>query len=165
MNLIFYPNPALHEVAQEVEQIDELLVSQLSRMTDLMYEHNGIGLAGPQVGLSKRVVVMSVPDGEHGDLELINPKILAREGSVEMREGCLSLPKVNAKLTRSAIVEVSYLDKGAVERRIVMRGLEAVCVQHEIDHLDGIMFIDHLSPIVRRLLLKAYRKHAASRRR
>jgi peptide deformylase len=130
-------------------------------MFETMYEANGIGLAAPQVGLSQRLIVLDVKEEGAQPMALLNP-VVAESGSATERyeEGCLSIPGVAATVERPASCVVEALDAKGQPVRIQAAGMLARCLQHEIDHLDGILFIDRLSPIKRNMLLKKYRKLA-----
>ena len=133
--------PVLKEICTPVERVDARLRKLLDDMAETMYSADGVGLAAPQVGKSLRMVVIDVQD-EHGLLELINPVITAREGSVIDSEGCLSVPKVFGDVERAQCVTVEYIDRRSRRRSLTAEGLLARCIQHECDHLDGKLFID-----------------------
>jgi peptide deformylase len=148
----------LRRPAEEVAEIDEKLRLLIQDMFETMYEAEGIGLAGPQVGISRRVCVVDLADGEHPPMALINPRIV-ESGSVKEKgeEGCLSIPGITGLVNRPAEVVVEALDGEGRPVRIEADGLLARCLQHEIDHLDGILFMDRISPLKRDMLLKRYR--------
>jgi peptide deformylase len=127
-------------------------------MLETMYAAEGIGLAAPQVGVSTRLFVMDIRDPEIEPRALINPVIVARSGSESGEEGCLSLPGLVGEVERSASIVVEALDLQGKPVRIEASGLHARCIQHEIDHLDGVLFIDHLSPLKRRMLIGKWKK-------
>lgn len=158
-----FPDPVLKTRAAEVEVVDDEVRKVLADMAETMYRYNGIGLAAPQVGLSRRLIVLDVPgeDDEHpgpGLLYCVNPRILSREGAVSMVEGCLSFPGLEIEVKRAGRVRVAFLDGQGVERTLDADGLLAICFQHEIDHLDGIVFTDRLGPVSRRFALRDYEK-------
>jgi len=135
-------------------------------MFETMYAAEGIGLAAPQVGISKRLFVMDVGDGDSGPRAVVNPVIVEREGSEREDEGCLSLPGLFGAVDRAQRIIMEGMDLEGRPIRIEANDLLARCIQHEIDHVDGVLFIDHLSPIKRRMLLnkwKKSRKEAAQR--
>ena len=133
-------NPVLKQVAKPVEKIDKRLTRLLNNMVETMYAAEGVGLAAPQVGESKRVVVIDVGDG--AVYEMINPVITKREGTYLSTEGCLSVPEYSGEVERAAYVECEYTNRQG-ERMLVQAGeLLAVCIQHELDHLDGVLFIE-----------------------
>jgi peptide deformylase len=150
--------PILRQKAEEIDQIDEELRTLIAGMYDAMYEAEGIGLAGPQVGVARRVVVIDVKDAAHPRFALVNPRIVER-GKVKEKEeeGCLSIPGVSALVERPATVTVEAVDEHGQPLRIEAEGLLARCIQHEVDHLEGILFIDHLSPLKRSMLVKKYK--------
>lgn len=131
--------PVLKEVCAPIDKIDAKLRTLLDNMAETMYEANGVGLAAPQVGLPIRVVVIDVGDGL---LELINPMITFREGKETDSEGCLSLPNIFGEVERSAKVKVEFLDRRGKKKHMTGTGLLARCIQHELDHLEGTLFID-----------------------
>ena len=135
-------NPVLKKVSEPVKRIDKKVKRILKDMTDTLYKSgNGIGLAAPQVGILQRIVVIDLQDGK-GLLELINPVITKKEGSRIACEGCLSVPNFEGEVERAEYVECEYTDPHGKKQFIAADGLMAVCLQHEIDHLDGILFTD-----------------------
>ena len=158
-----WPDPVLSQKAEPIEVVDDEVRRLLADMAETMYRSEGIGLAGPQVGVSRRVVTMDVPgDGEGepstGLLYLVNPRVVAREGTCMMTEGCLSFPGLEIDVKRAERVRVEYLDQHGEPHVVDAEGILAVCFQHEIDHLDGIVFTDRLGPVRRRLALRDYDK-------
>ena len=148
MELVYYPDPRLREVSKKILQIDEAIREAVPEMFDIMYRSRGIGLAGPQAGLNRRVVVANLSgDREEKGLEqvFINPEIVERRGEKREEEGCLSLPGMAPLITRAEAVRVRYktLEGEVVERDA--EGLEAKLFQHEIDHLDGILLVDKMT--------------------
>jgi peptide deformylase len=138
-------HPTLRKAAKKVDrkEIDEPLFQQLiDDMFETMYAAPGVGLAAPQVNVSKRLFVMDVEDGEHGPQVVINPKIELTEDEVEMTEGCLSVPGYVGEITRFRRVAVSGLDRHGKKIRLEGEGQFAQCLQHEIDHLNGVLYID-----------------------
>lgn len=163
LNVLKYPNPILSQRAVPVDAVTEEIQTLVSDMLDTMYAEGGIGLAAPQVGVLKRVVVLRVPPDP--EMILINPQIESRSGSIQAPEGCLSFPGQTVEVERSASIEVSALASNGETIRVRARGLLAVCLQHEIDHLDGVLFLDRLSGLRRHMLIRKMRKsskHAAS---
>ncbi|HEY3999729.1 MAG TPA: peptide deformylase [Candidatus Xenobia bacterium] len=138
--IVYDGDPVLRKKAVEVKNVDGLLVQLLDDMVETMYSANGIGLAAPQIGLSKRVLVADVGDGP---IKAINPKITAREGTVWGLEGCLSIPRVYGEVERAEKVTVKYMDEKGKPQKLECEGLMARVFQHEIDHLDGKLFIDN----------------------
>ncbi len=148
-----YPEPVLRRRAQPVKRIDRELLSLVSDMLETMYAEDGIGLAAPQIGESIRLCVLNVTGGADGELVLINPVVVEQsDDEVAEEEGCLSLPGVRADVLRPERVKVNAFDQRGQEINIDAGGLEARCLQHEIDHLDGRMFIDRLNHAKQMLL-------------
>lgn len=139
-------DPILREKASPVTKINPPLMRLLNDMAETMYANSGVGLAGPQVGVSKRVIVV---DAGHGLYQLINPEVTAAEGSDTDREGCLSVPGVWGEVTRAARVKIRALNQRGETIEIDAEGIFARALQHEIDHLDGILFIDRAVKITR----------------
>ncbi len=154
--------PVLRQKAAEIETVDDELKALIDDMFQTMYSAEGIGLAGNQVGVARRVLVVDVKDENTPPFALINPRIV-EQGSVREKEeeGCLSIPGVSALVERPVTVTVEGLDREGEPVRIEADALLARCLQHEIDHLDGVLFIDHLSALKRSMLLKKYRSLAA----
>ncbi len=155
------PEPVLREKAAEVAEVTAEIKQTLADMLETMYVSNGVGLAANQVGLLKRMVVIDVAgDGEQPDpLKMVNPVIVAHsEKKSKHNEGCLSVPREYADVERFETVTVRYRDENGVIRERSADGLLAIAIQHELDHLDGILFIDYLSPLKRKLLLKHLEK-------
>lgn len=158
--ILHYPDPVLKKISIPVETIDLELRTLAHDMAETMYDAPGVGLAAPQVGVSRRLIVMDcAPSDAPAELIIaVNPEIIAREGEIFEEEGCLSVPEYNARVSRSAKVTARYLD---LEGETVVReaeGLLSVAFQHEIDHLDGILFVDRLSPLKRGIFKKKYLK-------
>lgn len=154
-----YPEPVLKQVAAPVTDIDEELRTLARDMAETMYDAPGVGLAAPQVGVSRRLVVIDCAPREAPELlTCVNPEIVAREGETYEEEGCLSIPGYYARVPRSERVRVRFLD---LDGRTVERdaeGLLAIAFQHEIDHLDGVLFVDRLSPLKKGMFRKKYQK-------
>lgn len=155
-----YPDPVLKQKAAPVTVFDEELRRLAADMLETMYAAPGVGLAAPQVGIGKRLIVLdcSSKDDQSQPLVAVNPEILAGEGECCEEEGCLSVPEYYAKVVRSERVRVRFQELDGTVREIEAGGLWAICFQHEIDHLDGILFVDHLSPLKRSLFRKKYQK-------
>jgi peptide deformylase len=159
--IVLLGDPVLRKPAQEVESFDEELQGLVEDMFATMAAAEGAGLAGPQVGISKRVLVADVRhvEGDHARVALVNPRVVETSDEAEKEaEGCLSIPGVSEVVERPYQVVVEGHDPTGEPVRIEAGGLFARVLQHEIDHLDGVLFIDHLSPLKRRMLLKRYRK-------
>jgi peptide deformylase len=159
--ILIAPHPVLKSVARPVKPTDADLVRDLlPRMFATMYDAPGIGLAAPQISHGLRVVVVDLmPDDKKQPLSLINPEIVAASTVLATREeGCLSLPGQYADITRPARVIVRYLDETGTKREIEAEGLLSACLQHEIDHLDGVLFVDHLSALKRNMIMRRLAK-------
>ena len=154
------PDPILRETARPVAEITDGVRQLLDDMAATMYDAPGIGLAAPQVNISQRVIVMDCGKGDAPELfKMINPEII-RESDARaiLEEGCLSIPDQTADVERPAEVEVRYLDEAGEMQSLVAKGLLAACVQHEIDHLNGVLFIDHISRLKRDMILRRVMK-------
>jgi len=164
LDLQFWPAEVLRNRSEPVTTFDPALLQLLENMAETMYVENGIGLAAPQVAVPKRIVVMDVPMDEERTSNLkalINPTIVEKSGEIVYEEGCLSFPGLTADVSRAAVVLVRYQDHEGNWHEDTMKELEAVCIQHEIDHLDGINFVDYLSPLKRKILLRELQKNLA----
>jgi peptide deformylase len=158
LNILQEPDPRLRHPTVDVEQFDHQITQHLENMLETMYAHDGVGLAAPQVNLRQRLVVMDVGDGP---IKLVNPTIIDQsEDRSVTKEGCLSVPEYQARVRRCSDVRVRYYDETGTEHERTFSGLAATCIQHEIDHLHGILFIDHLSSFERSLVRKKLQKVA-----
>ena len=154
LTVLHFPDPRLRKKARPVNAVDAG-IKQLSRdMLETMYAENGIGLAATQVNVQQRVVVMDLSVEKNQPITLINPEIMHKSGTEEMEEGCLSVPEFTALVQRAEKITYRYRNLDGEEIRTQADGLRAVCIQHEIDHLDGKLFIDYLSPIKRQRVRK-----------
>lgn len=135
----------LRKRSREVEIVDDKIRQILEDMVDTMHQSNGVGLAGPQIGLLKRLVVIDLYD-DNGPIKLVNPKIIKQEGEQEVEEGCLSFPNQFAKIIRPAKVTIEALNENGKKIKIEGEGLLAQAISHELDHLDGILFVDKIIP-------------------
>lgn len=161
LTILTYPDPFLEQAAQAVENIDGNMQARIDCMADMMYEAQGVGLAANQVGWGRRLILYDVAprDGEPQLIVLINPVITACEGQqVSSKEGCLSVPDFRADVKRAARVQVKALDRHGNPLSLEAEGLEAVVLQHEIDHLNGVLFITHLSALKRNMYKRAVKK-------
>ena len=163
LDIVEYPDPKLRVKCAPVSEITAEIRALLANMAETMYTAPGIGLAAPQVGESYRLIVIDVGSDEASGrrarlYKLINPEIVAREGATETEEGCLSVPEIREVVKRAAKVQVRALNENGQEEDIEAEGLLAVCLQHEIDHLDGVLFIDHLSRLKQMLVKSKYNK-------
>ncbi len=151
-------DPVLREMCREVETIDDDVRALVDDLLETMYAEDGIGLAAPQIGVPLRVFVYDVRDDELDPGVLVNPRIVEATGKQKEVEGCLSIPGLDEVVERSANVVVEGLDRDGEPVRIEATGLLSRCLQHENDHLDGVLFIDRVSPLKRRMLLKKWSK-------
>jgi peptide deformylase len=150
LNILCYPDPRLHKVAKPVTEFDEKLRALVADMLETMYESEGVGLAATQVDVHQRLVVMDTSDERNQPAVLINPEITwASEERVKGEEGCLSVPGIYDGVERAVKVKVKAADEHGHVRELEAEGLMAVCVQHELDHLMGKVFVEYLSPLKR----------------
>lgn len=149
LNLVVYPDERLRHTTKMVEKFDGELKKLTADMLESMYHHKGVGLAAPQIGKALRVFVVDVSDGRNEPMVFINPQILSKSGSNEYEEGCLSVPDYTAKVVRPKIVSVRAQDINGQEFSLNADELLATCIQHEFDHLEGKLFIDHISKLKR----------------
>ena len=157
-----YPHPILRQKAQKVEKVDDELRKLLDDMLETMYEEVGVGLAAPQVGVSKRMLVIDYErDEKHpgNPIYMINPEIIWKsEEKVCGEEGCLSVPGQRAEVERFAKIKVRYVDYHGKQQEVLAEDFFAIVIQHEMDHLDGILYIDRISRLKRNMLLKKMEK-------
>ena len=149
-----YPDPILKQVAEPVEEIDESVVAVVQDLVDTMLDAgHSVGIAAPQIGVLQRVMVVDVSssklgrDNNHGLLEMVNPEIIERSGSKMMREGCMSVPDYTGNVTRAEHIVIEFTNRNGQLRVIEANGFEAVAIQHELDHLDGLLFLDRVSSL------------------
>jgi peptide deformylase len=164
LEIVTVPHPVLHQPAEPIENINQQIVELAKTMVETMYAAPGIGLAAPQINQSVRLITIDLTVGEKDDqlIIMINPEILEKEGADVQEEGCLSVPDIQEKVKRPLRVLVKGYDLDGRERKIEAEGLLARVFCHEVDHLDGILFIDRLSPLKRSLIRKKLRKKQAS---
>ncbi len=147
MEIVLYPDPILRRKAANVEQFDRELQNTVREMFAMMYKLKGVGLAGPQVGISKRILVLNPTGKAEDELALINPQIRSKKGEVFGEEGCLSFPKIYAEIARARDIVVNYQDaSGKNCESVPFNDFRARIVQHENDHLEGVLFTDRMSP-------------------
>ena len=161
--ILEFPDPRLRTRAQPVEQVDAEVRKLVDDLFETMYAAPGIGLAATQVNVHKRVLVIDISENRKEPLALINPEILSREGIEETEEGCLSVPGIYDKVTRADRIRVRALDYDGKTIEFDADGLRAVCIQHEIDHLDGKLFVDYLSDLKRTRIRKKLEKERKER--
>ena len=159
--IIIAPDPRLKLTCAPVERVDVAVRKLMDDMLETMYAAPGVGLAAPQVGITKRVIVVDADtrEEERHPFRLANPEIMwAADEMAVYEEGCLSLPEHYAEVSRPAAARVRFLDHENAPREIEFEGVLATCIQHEIDHLDGILFVDHISALRRRIILRKLAK-------
>ncbi len=168
-DILIWPDPELAKVSEEVETIDDEIRALAEDLLETMYAADGVGLAAPQIGIHKRMVVVDIygseedrPSGEE-PLVIINPKFVHKEGELTWEEGCLSVPGEVGKVTRAGKVTMTYTDLDGNEQTIEAEGLKAVALQHECDHLDGKLFVEYLSRLKRNMIKKRMLKLKAER--
>jgi peptide deformylase len=164
LTILEFPDPRLRTRAAPVTEFDPALKKLAADMLETMYEAPGIGLAATQVNVHRQILVLDVSEEKDQPMVIVNPKIVSREGSQTYQEGCLSVPGIFADVTRSETITVTALDRHGVAFELQADGLLAVCIQHEMDHLVGKLFVDYLSPLKRELVrkkLEKQRRHAA----
>jgi len=158
LKILEYPDPRLRKKALPVEVVDDSIRTLLDDMLETMYAAPGIGLAAPQVNLQKRMIVLDISEEKNAPLRLINPEIIWTSGTEEMEEGCLSFPGVFEKVCRAEKAKIKALGYDGGYFELEADGLLAVCIQHEIDHLEGKLFVDYLSAIKRQRARKKLEK-------
>ena len=166
LNILRYPDPRLHKVAQPVREVDGRIRQLVDDMLESMYDADGVGLAATQVDVHERVIVMDTSDARSEPLVLINPELISRSEEMTLGdEGCLSVPAIYDKVQRHAKVRVRALGRDGQPHEFDAEGLLAICVQHEMDHLLGKVFVEYLSPLkrnrIKTKMLKQMRDDAA----
>ena len=165
LSILCYPDPKLHRVAKPVAAVDDRIQTLVRDMLETMYEAKGIGLAATQVDVHERLIVMDISEERDQPLVLINPEIVWKSPDTRLNEeGCLSVPGIYDGVMRSDAVHVQAMDENGVSRRIEATELMAVCIQHEMDHLLGKVFVEYLSPLkrnrIKTKMLKAQREES-----
>ena len=163
LTILEYPDPRLRTVARPVDEVTPEIRQLAEDMLETMYAAPGIGLAATQVDRHIRMLVADVSEDRSEPLVLINPRIVAAEGDVQREEGCLSVPDIYATVTRAERITVEALDKHGARFEMVADGLLAVCIQHEMDHLEGKLFVDYLSELKRQMIRKRLAKNRRQR--
>lgn len=161
LNVLTVPDSRLRIKAKPVSVCDDNIRKILDDMLETMYAEDGLGLAAPQIGIDLRLVVMDVSEDEknHTIYKMVNPEITWRSKELSVcNEGCLSVPEQRAQVSRPAAIKMHYLDENGVLQHIETDGLFATCIQHEIDHLDGKLYIDYLSPLKRQILINKVKR-------
>ncbi|PWC54910.1 peptide deformylase [Azospirillum sp. TSO22-1] len=159
--ILVAPHPVLKQTAKPVAKVDARIARLMDDMVETMYDAQGIGLAAPQIGVLERVIVVDVHEKDEpaNPIRMANPEIVwASDELVPCEEGCLSVPEHYAEVTRPKAVRVRYLDQQNEIRELDADGMLATCVQHEIDHLNGVLFVDHLSMLKRNMILRKLQK-------
>ncbi|GMR06890.1 MAG: peptide deformylase [Gammaproteobacteria bacterium] len=161
LDILIYPDHRLHAKARPVEQVDSRIKALIEDMSETMYAAPGIGLAAPQVNVLERIIVIDISDSADSLLAMVNPEVIHTEGCTEQEEGCLSVPGIYAQVSRGEKIHVRALDKDGKQFELAAEGLLGVCLQHEIDHLDGKVFVDYLSHLkqdrIKKKMLKTQR--------
>lgn len=160
LEILTFPDPRLRLKAKPVAEVTDAIRKIVDDMFETMYAAPGIGLASTQVNVQQQIIVIDVSEDKSGALVLINPEVIEKRGVEEMEEGCLSFPEVFAKVERANEIRVRALDRHGKPFEIDTGGLLAVCIQHELDHLDGKLFVDYLSPLKRDRIRKKLEKEA-----
>jgi peptide deformylase len=158
LRILRYPDPRLHKVAVEVNGVDDNIRRLIKDMAETMYAAPGVGLAATQVDVHKRVIVVDISDTHDQLKAFVNPKILEASGIADCEEGCLSVPGIYEKVRRAERVTVAALDQGGRPFAFEAEGTLAVCIQHEIDHLDGKVFVEYLSRLKQQRILARLKK-------
>ena len=153
-SILMYPDPILKQVTEPVEEVDETVDAVIQDLVDTMVDSgHSVGVAAPQIGVLSRVLVVDVSksklgkENNHGLLEMVNPEIIEKSGSKIMREGCMSVPDYTGNVTRAERIVVEFINRAGQLRVIEASGFEAVAIQHELDHLDGLLFLDRVSSL------------------
>lgn len=158
LEILEIPDNRLRTIAKPVEAFDDALVQLVADMTETMYDASGIGLAATQVDVHQRLLVLDVSETQDQPRVYINPEIISSEGSETCEEGCLSVPGIYAEVSRAERVRVAAQNPDGSAFEEDLEGMHAICLQHEIDHLDGKLFVDYLSPLKRRMVTKKIEK-------
>lgn len=158
LTILEFPDERLRKKAEKVQAVDDSIRQLVDDMFETMYESRGVGLAATQVNVHRRVIVMDISEEKNDPLCLINPEIVEKDGIEESEEGCLSVPGFFEKVRRAEHVRVRALNRNGQLFELEARDLLAVCIQHEMDHLDGKLFVDYLSPLKRQRIKKKLEK-------
>lgn len=149
LDVLLYPDVRLTKVAQPVEKVDDNIRRIIDDMFETMYHHEGIGLAATQVNIHQRIITIDIEGDKTNQLVLINPEVLESSGEAAIEEGCLSIPGCRALVPRKSQVKIKALNRHGEPFELAADELLAICIQHEIDHLNGVLFVDHISPLKR----------------
>ncbi|NMO19462.1 peptide deformylase [Pyxidicoccus fallax] len=166
-DILIWPDPILKQKARPVAKVDDAVRTLVKDMFETMYAAEGVGLAAPQVGVLQRVIVLDTTSRqpELKPIAMINPEIISMEGETTYTEGCLSIPGESEDVDRAAVVTVKFLDVDGQEQTLRCEGLLSIAVQHEADHLDGTVFVDHVSTLKRELIRGRMKRLKTSRER
>ncbi len=156
LEILTWPDERLRQTAETVTLWSSELTDFIIDMFDTMYADEGIGLAATQVGVQKRIIVVDCGDVEPGPQVFINPQIINEDGQTTFAEGCLSIPGLRAEIDRSETITVRYQTQEGTKAEMLADGLLAICLQHEIDHLNGLLYFDHLKAFERKAFLQSY---------
>lgn len=156
--ILHYPDPRLRRLAEAVERVDDEIRTLIDDLADTMYQAPGIGLAAPQINLAKRIIVIDTSSTKSELLVLVNPEIIDRQGEQTLEEGCLSVPGIYDTVTRAERIKVRALDRHGKLFELEASELLATCIQHEIDHLEGKLFVDYLSRLKQQRIRKKMQK-------
>jgi peptide deformylase len=165
LHILRYPDERLHTMAEPVQGVNDEIRRLIEDMAETMYAAPGVGLAATQVDVHKQVIVIDVSEAHDDLLVLINPEILERRGDSELEEGCLSVPGIFDRIPRAKWIRVGALDREGHRYEIEADGLLSVCIQHEMDHLKGIVFVEYLSRLKQTRILSKLRKQEKQQRR
>ncbi|MEW8201661.1 MAG: peptide deformylase [Candidatus Thiodiazotropha endolucinida] len=160
LDILHFPDPRLRNKAKPVAQVDDSIRRLIDDMLETMYQAPGIGLAATQVNVAKRVVVIDLSEEKNQPLCLVNPEIIEKDGEEQMEEGCLSIPGVYEMVKRANLIRVRALGRDGAAFEMEAEGLLAVCIQHELDHLEGKLFVDYLSSLKRQRIRKKLEKES-----
>ena len=163
LNILEFPDPRLRTVAKPIEKVDSTIVKYAEDMLETMYDAPGIGLAATQVNIHLRLIVLDVSDQKNDPIFLVNPFITRAEGEIESSEGCLSIPGYSEPISRYETIEYEAIDLNGHEKKDVANGLLAICIQHEMDHLQGKLMVDRISSTKRQLIRKRLLKQQNQR--
>lgn len=163
LTILEYPDPRLRTRAEPVAEVDGKVRRLIDDLFETMYHAPGVGLAATQVNVHRRVLVVDISEDRSQPLALVNPEIIERDGVGELEEGCLSVPGIYEKVTRADHIRVRALDRSGKVREFAAEGLLAVCIQHEMDHLEGKLFVDYLSDLKRTRIRKKLDKERKNR--
>jgi peptide deformylase len=160
LDILHFPDPRLRNKAKPVAQVDDSIRRLIDDMLETMYQAPGIGLAATQVNVAKRVVVIDLSEEKNEPLCLVNPEIIEKDGEEQMEEGCLSVPGIYEMVKRANRIRVKALDRDGAPFEMEAEELLAVCIQHELDHLEGKLFVDYLSSLKRQRIRKKLEKES-----